>query len=76
MGHDEFAGVEGTLVRRSPPYRDGNTNACQTGMIQQLQSKLMAGEAARILRLDRSTEFRPAFAVGLVPGDGGSGNGY
>ena len=57
MGHDEFAVVERTLVRRFPVYRDGDTNARPTGGMRQLQYRLMPGEAGWILKLDKVVEF-------------------
>lgn len=53
QGHDEFAVLEGTFVRRFPVYRDGDTNAKPTGGMRQLQYKLVPGEANWQLRLDR-----------------------
>jgi hypothetical protein len=57
MGHDDFAVVENTLVRRFPVYRDGDSNAAPSGGVRQLQYKLHAGEASWQLRLDRVVEF-------------------
>ena len=57
MGHDEFAVVETTLVRRFPVYAAGDTNAKPTGGTRQLQYKLEAGEAGWILRMDRMIEY-------------------
>lgn len=57
MGHDEFAVVERTLVRRFPVYRDGDTNARPTGGMRQIQYRLMPGEAGWILKLDKVVEF-------------------
>jgi hypothetical protein len=56
MGHDEFAVVENTLVRRFPIYREGDTNAAAGGGTRQLQYQLEPGEAGWILRLDRVAE--------------------
>jgi hypothetical protein len=53
MGHDEFAVVENTLVRRFPVYKDGDTNSQPTGGTRQIQYKLKAGEAGWILRPDK-----------------------
>jgi len=57
LGHDDFAVVEGTLVRRFPVYREGDTNAAPTGGVRQLQYKLKPGEAGWVLRLDRVVEY-------------------
>ena len=57
MGHDEFAVVEGTFVRRFPVYLDGDTNAESTGGTRQIQYKLETGEAGWVLRQDRVVEF-------------------
>ena len=56
MGHDEFAVGEGTLVRRFPVYRKGDTNAKATGGARQIQYKLEAGETGWVLRQDRVLE--------------------
>jgi Periplasmic lysozyme inhibitor of I-type lysozyme len=57
MGHDEFAVVESTFVRRFPIYRDGDMQAKPTGGMRQLQYKLVPGEAGWILKLDRKVEY-------------------
>ncbi len=57
MGHDEFAVVESTLVRRFPIYRSGDTNSDPTGGTRQLQYKLVPGEAGWLLKLDRTVEY-------------------
>jgi hypothetical protein len=57
MGHDEFAVVENTFVRRFPLYRDGDANNRPTGGTRQLQYKLEGGEAGWRLRLDRVVEY-------------------
>lgn len=57
MGHDEFAVVEATLVRRFPVYRDGDTNAAPSGGVRQLQYKLKRGEATWKLVLDRVLDY-------------------
>jgi len=56
MGHDEFAVVETTLVRRFPVYRAGDTNAAPSGGMRQLQYKLAPGEAGWLLKLDKVVE--------------------
>jgi hypothetical protein len=57
MGHDEFAVVENTLVRRFPVYKDGDTNAKPTGGTRQIQYKLKAGEAGWVLRPDQTVNY-------------------
>jgi hypothetical protein len=57
MGHDEFAVVENTLVRRFPVYKDGDSNAAPSGGVRQLQYKLKPGEANWQLKLDRRVEY-------------------
>jgi len=57
MGHDEFAVVEGTFVRRFPIYKDGDTNATPSGGVRQLQYKLNAGEAGWVLKLDWMVDY-------------------
>ena len=57
MGHDEFAVVERTLVRRFPVYRGGDTNAGPTGGMRQLQYRLVPGEAGWRLTLDKVIEW-------------------
>jgi hypothetical protein len=57
MGHDEFAVVENTLVRRFPVYKDGDTNSQPTGGTRQIQYKLKAGEAGWNLRPDKIVNY-------------------
>jgi hypothetical protein len=57
MGHDAFAVVENTFVRRFPIYKEGDTNSQPSGKTRQLQYKLKAGEAGWILRLDKVIEY-------------------
>ena len=57
MGHDEFRVVEGTLVRRFPVYKAGDSNAKPTGKTRHLQYKLKAGEAGWLLKLDKATDY-------------------
>jgi Periplasmic lysozyme inhibitor of I-type lysozyme len=57
MGHDDFAVVEGTLVRRFPVYKDGDNNAAPSGGVRQMQYKLKPGEANWQLKLDRVVEY-------------------
>jgi hypothetical protein len=57
MGHDDFAVVEGTLVRRFPVYKETDTNAAPSGGVRQMQYKLRPGEATWQLKLDRVVEY-------------------
>ena len=57
MGHDEFAVVESTLVRRFPVYKEGDSNAKPTGGTRQLQYKLKQGEAAWQLVVDKVVNY-------------------
>jgi hypothetical protein len=57
MGHDQFAVVESTLMRRFPVYRQADTNANPTGGMRQLQYKLIPGEAGWILKVDKVVEY-------------------
>jgi len=57
MGHDEFAVVETTLVRRFPIYQQDDINAKPTGGMRQLQYKLIPGEAGWILKVDKVIEY-------------------
>ena len=57
MGHDEFAIVENTLVRRFPIYNPGDSNVSPTGGTRQLQYKLVDGEASRKLIIDKIVEY-------------------
>ncbi len=56
-GHDEYAVVESTLVRRFPIYKDGDSDDKPTGGTRQFQYKLKAGEAGWLLRLDKTLEY-------------------
>ena len=57
MGHDEFAIGEGTLLRRFPIYRPGDSNAAPTGGMRQLQYKLRPGESGWLMVVDRVVDF-------------------
>jgi hypothetical protein len=57
MGHDEFAVMENTFVRRFPIYKKGDTNASPSGGWRQFQYKLQPGEAAWHFRLKRVETF-------------------
>ena len=50
MGHDEFAVVESSLIRRFPLYKSADTNAEPTGGTRQIEYKLKAGEAGWLLK--------------------------
>lgn len=58
MGHDQFAVVETTLMRRFPIYRPGDTNAKPTGGTRQISYKLVAGEAGFLFEPVGDTTFR------------------
>jgi hypothetical protein len=57
MGHDQFAVVETTLMRRFPIYRPGDTNAKPTGGTRQISYKLVAGEAGFLFKPVANTTF-------------------
>jgi len=57
MGHDEFAVVEGSFVRRFPVYKPGDANSSPSGGWRQFQYKLKAGEAGWVLRIKRVDSF-------------------
>jgi len=57
MGHDEFAIIETTLVRRFPVYKDGDTNNNPTGGFRQIGYKLKDGEASRSFVIDKISEY-------------------
>jgi hypothetical protein len=57
MGHDEFAIVETTLVRRFPVYNEGDTNNNPTGGFRQIGYKLKDGEASRSFVIDKISEY-------------------
>jgi hypothetical protein len=46
MGHDSFAVVETSLMRRFPIYRPGDSNAKPTGGLRTITYKLVPGEAS------------------------------
>lgn len=56
-GHDAMAVVESTFVQRFPVYKDGDSNSKPTGGTRQLQYKLVPGEAAWQLKLDKVLEY-------------------
>jgi hypothetical protein len=56
-GHDDFAVVEGTFVRRFPLFGKGGDPDAPTGKTRQLQYKLRKGEASWVLKLDRMFEY-------------------
>lgn len=57
MGHDEFTLIENRLAQRFPIYKDGDTNANPTGGTRQISYKLVDGEASRLLKVDKVTEY-------------------
>ena len=57
MGHDEFAVVETSLVRRFPIYKSGDSNSNPTGGTRQIQYKLQDGEASRLFVIDNISEY-------------------
>ncbi|MGB5394018.1 MAG: PliI family lysozyme inhibitor of I-type lysozyme [Lutimonas sp.] len=57
MGHDEFAIVETTLVRRFPVYNEGDTNNNPTGGLRQIGYKLKDGEASRVFEIGKIYDF-------------------
>ncbi|MGB5190195.1 PliI family lysozyme inhibitor of I-type lysozyme [Robiginitalea sp.] len=57
MGHDEFAVVETSLVRRFPVYKPGDSNSNPTGGTRQIQYKLQDGEASRLFVIDNISEY-------------------
>lgn len=57
MGHDEFAVVENSFVRRFPVYKPGDSNGKPTGGWRQFQYRLMAGEACWLLKIYRVVSF-------------------
>ena len=57
MGHDEFAIVETSLVRRFPIYKDKDNNSNPTGGTRQIQYKLKDGEASRLFVIDKVIDF-------------------
>lgn len=56
-GHDEMAVVESTFVRRFPLFGGSDGAPAPTGLMRQLQYKLVPGEASWQLRLDKMIEF-------------------
>lgn len=57
MGHDEFAIVENTFVRRFPVYKPNDINAKPTGGMRQIQYKLKGGENMRHFAIDKIVEY-------------------
>ena len=57
MGHDKFAVIEGSLVRRFPVYQQGDVNAEPTGGTRNLVYKLEQQGEQWQLRLDRSYDY-------------------
>lgn len=56
MGHDEFAIVESSLVRRFKCYESNDVNAKPTGKIRQIQYKLKDGEASKKFFINKIVE--------------------
>ncbi len=50
QGHDQFAIVENTLVRRFPVYLKGDSNAQPTGGSRQISYQLVPGESTWLLK--------------------------
>ena len=59
MGHDEFSIIEGTLAQRFKTYNANDVNSNPTGVIRQIEYKLVPGEASKKFIIDRITEFNP-----------------
>ena len=57
MGHDEFSVVENSLAQRFPIYKEGDTNAKPTGGTRQVSYKLIDGEVARKLVVDKISNY-------------------
>mgnify|MGYP001555176601 CR=1 FL=1 len=57
MGHDEFAIVETSLMRRFPVYKAGDSNSNPTGGTRQIEYKLKDGEASRLFVIDKVSEY-------------------
>lgn len=56
-GGDKFSIVENTLVRRFPVYPENSTNSSKTGLMRQIQYKLVEGEAMRQFEIDKVVEY-------------------
>lgn len=56
MGHDEFAIVESSLIRRFKTYQGTDVNAKPTGKMRQMEYKLKAGEASKKFVVSKSTD--------------------
>lgn len=56
MGHDEFAIVESSLVRRFKTFEGNDTNAKPTGKMRQIEYKLKEGEASKKFVMAKSTD--------------------
>jgi hypothetical protein len=57
QGEDEFAVVEGVLVRRFPVYESADEGAGRTGRMREIRYRLVAGEAGWVLRGDGVVEY-------------------
>jgi hypothetical protein len=60
MGHDQFALVGTTLVRRFPIYRPADSNANASGGTREIVYALVPGEAGWLLKPIRSTDLPPS----------------
>ena len=57
MGHDKFAIVETSLVRRFPIYKNDDSNSNPTGGTRQIEYKLKDGEASRLFVLNKISDY-------------------
>ncbi|QCK16815.1 hypothetical protein [Mangrovivirga cuniculi] len=57
QGEDEFSIVENSLVRRFPVYQENNEGYNPTGLMRQIQYKLVDGEALRQFKIDKVVEY-------------------
>lgn len=57
MGHDKFAIVETTFIRKFPIYNEGDTNNNPTGKTRSIQYKLRNGEAGRKFVINKVVEY-------------------
>lgn len=57
QGEDEFAVVEGVLVRRFPVYESADAGAGRTGKMRQIQYRLVPWEAGWVLRRGEVMEY-------------------
>jgi hypothetical protein len=57
MGHDEFAIVETSLVRRFPIYKSEDSNSNPTGGTRQIAYTLKNGEASRLFVITKINDY-------------------